>query len=125
MSQIKAMDKSSKLIRNYTGKRQESIANYGFDTKAALHLIRLLRMAIEIAHGEGCKVRRTSDKKHLLNIKNGYYSLEQIKQEAGKIILYLDEAYDESSLPDKPDIEKIDKMLIDITLEAGFDWAIS
>jgi predicted nucleotidyltransferase len=118
--QLKLMDNKSN--HDSHGKHQQLIDKYGFDPKNAEHLIRLLRMAIEILSGEGCNVRRTEDRGHLLNIKNGMYSLKEVKKEANRMFKYLEEAYEMSELPDEPDQEKINKLLVDLTIQAGFEW---
>lgn len=50
---------------------------YGYDTKHAMHLVRLMRMAEEILT-EGKLLVRRPDAKELLDIRNGAWSYEQL-----------------------------------------------
>jgi predicted nucleotidyltransferase len=87
--------------------------NHGYDTKHAMHLIRLLRMGTEIMRGEGVKVRR-ADRDELLAIRNGSMSYEELVAMAEEYERQLENLYQTSGLPHAPDIEKIDRLLIGI-----------
>lgn len=114
-SQLKKMD--NKTNHNHHGAHRSLIEKYGYDTKHAMHLIRLLRMGIEILrHGE-CIVLRP-DRDYLLSIKYGHFSLDEIKQEAEKLFRELDNAYSESKLPDVPDFEKVNSLLCGLMLNS-------
>lgn len=65
-------------------KRGELEEKFGFDTKHAMHLIRLLRMGDEIINEGVVKVERP-DAKELLDIRNGLYSYEYIIDEATRL----------------------------------------
>lgn len=110
---------------NHHGSHAGLIEKYGYDVKHAMHLIRLLHMGLEILTEGECRVLRP-DNNYLMAIRYGEFTLDRIKQEAEKLFSLLDEAYVSSKLPDSPDVEKINKLLIDIT-EASFDdlaWKI-
>lgn len=104
---------------NHHGSHAGLIERYGYDVKHAMHLIRLLHMGLEILTEGECRVLRP-DNNYLLSIRQGEYSLDQIKEEAEKLFSLLDEAYVKSKLPDSPDIERVNQLLIDIT-EASLD----
>jgi predicted nucleotidyltransferase len=59
-------------------------AQFGYDTKHAMHLIRLLRMGIEILRDHTVVVRRP-DAEELLDIRNGKFTLEQIIEMAADL----------------------------------------
>ncbi len=103
---------------NHHGSHAGLIEKYGYDVKHAMHLIRLLHMGLEILTEGECRVLRP-DNNYLMAIRYGEFTLDHIKQEAGKLFSLLDEAYANSELPDSPDAEKVNQLLIDIT-EANF-----
>lgn len=105
--------------QGYMGeKRKRLVEKFGYDTKNASHLIRLLRMGIEFLIEGYLHVKR-KDSSQLLEIKRGEWSLEQVKKEANHLFKLAEEAYVRSSLPNKPDTEKINELCIKI-LESKF-----
>ena len=94
-------------------KRKALVQKFGFDCKNAAHLIRLLRMGIEFLKDGELYVLR-EDANQLLEIKKGEWSLEQIKAEADRLFASAELAYQNSTLPAKPDFVKINRLSIDI-----------
>jgi hypothetical protein len=86
---------------------------HGYDTKHGMHLIRLLRMGLEIMRGEGVQVKR-SDREELLSIRNGKLSFEELLQMAQDYERQLDELYQTSDLPHAPDAARINRLLLEI-----------
>lgn len=99
---------------NHHGSHSGLIEEYGYDVKHAMHLIRLLKMGLEILATGECNVLRP-DNQYLLAIRHGEFTLEQIQTESKKLFGLLDEAYATSKLPNSPDLGKINQLLIDIT----------
>jgi hypothetical protein len=100
--------------RGYMGeKRRGLVEKYGYDTKNAAHLIRLLRMGIEFLTEGELHVTR-EDAAQLLEIKKGEWSIEQVEKEAERLFALSESAYIASKLPDKPDFEAINNLSIDI-----------
>jgi len=87
--------------------------NHGYDTKHAMHLIRLLRMGTEIMRGEGVQVRR-ADRDELLAIRSGSLSYEELVALAEDYERQLENLYQTSDLPHAPDVEKINRLLLEI-----------
>ncbi|HUW65121.1 MAG TPA: nucleotidyltransferase domain-containing protein [Spirochaetia bacterium] len=102
---------------NTHGSHKELIDEYGYDTKHASHLIRLLYMGIEILTEGDCHVLRPENQ-YLIDIRHGKYPLEYIHQQADRLFALLDEAYVRSSLPNSPDEETVNGLLIDLTLRS-------
>lgn len=102
---------------NHHGSHKELIDMYGFDSKHAMHLIRLLHMGLEILTTGECYVLRP-DNNYLMAIRNGEYTLEYIQKEAERLFKLLDDALVKSKLPNSPDIKKVNKLLIDLTWES-------
>jgi len=116
-SQLKRM---TSVDKNATGNRLKSIQKFGYDSKNALHLIRLLKMGIEIlTEGEIHVLRH--DNQELLKIRRGEYSLSHIEREAQRLQNLLDQAYVNSKLPNTPDYATINSWLIS-THKKSLTW---
>lgn len=95
--------------QGYMGeKRKTLVEKYGYDTKNAAHLIRLLRMGVEFLNTGTLQVDRGGfDATELLDIKHGKWPLERIKSEANGLFKRAEGAYDRCSLPAVPDVAAI------------------
>lgn len=82
--------------------------------KHAMHLIRLLLMGTEILSGKGINTYRENDREYLLNIRNGKYSYEEIFSMVDKLQNEFEYAYKNTVLPEKPNIQKINELTIEI-----------
>jgi predicted nucleotidyltransferase len=91
--------------------RSELEAKHGFDTKHASHLIRLMRTGLEILQGKGLQVKRP-DAEELMSIRDGAWSYEHLMEQAKMLEDQISEAYKTSVLPNSPDREKIDQVLM-------------
>lgn len=98
--------------KGYMGeKRKALVARYGYDTKNAAHLIRLLRMGIEFLRDGEMNIHR-HDAAELLAIKHGEWSLARIKEEAARLFHRAEDACDRSPLPVGPDREAIGELCV-------------
>jgi uncharacterized protein len=98
-------------------KRKALVERFGYDTKNASHLIRLLRQGIEFLNdGELYVVRH--DASELVAIKRGEWTLERVKTEAERLFARADEAYDRSKLPAKPDQQAVNDLCVQIVSTA-------
>jgi len=104
---------SSISIPNLGARRKALIARSGYDTKAASHLIRLLRMGIEFLKDGQLYVMR-EDAKQLLEIKRGEWTLEQVKAEAEREFQVVEQAYLASTLTAGPDMEAVGRLAVDV-----------
>lgn len=101
-------------FEGYMGeKRKALVEKIGYDAKNASHCIRLLRMCVEFLNDGELKVYRTDDVDELLRIKRGEYSLDFIKKEAENLFARAKKAYDESKLPEEPNVKEINTMVMD------------
>lgn len=101
-------------FKGYMGeKRKQLVEKHGYDTKNASHLIRLLRMGIEFLSEGKLHVYR-EDAPELVEIKNGAWTLQRVKDEATRLFALSKEAYVRSVLPDQPDFERAEKLLMSI-----------
>lgn len=111
-SQLKKMTSGSH--EGYMGeKRKRLVQKFGYDTKNAAHLVRLLRMGIEFLRDGELYVER-HDAQQLLAIKRGEWELEQVKAEADRLFKTIEDVYVSSGLPAKPDREKINALCVAI-----------
>ncbi len=85
----------------------------GYDLKHAMHLIRLLLMGREILRGEGVVVKRP-DRDYLLSVRNGAFEYDEIVACSDNLVAELETLYDDAPLPEAPDVEKIDALLVSI-----------
>jgi uncharacterized protein len=100
--------------KGYMGeKRKGLVEKFGFDTKNSAHLVRLLRMGYEFLKDGELNVYR-EDAKQLLEIKRGEWTLEQVKAEAERGFKLAEEAYVSSTLPAKPDMDKVNELCVEI-----------
>jgi uncharacterized protein len=91
-------------------KRSALERQWGYDTKHGMHLVRLLRMGMEILEGKGVIVKRP-DAEELVAIRNGLWKYEDLLAWAEKQETYLDELYVTSPLPKGPPVAKLDDLL--------------
>jgi len=99
--------------------RAELEAKYGFDSKNAMHLVRLLKMSSEILK-EGKVVVKRPDADELLAIRNGAWSFDEMMEWSEKQHKELDEIYENKTyvVPYKPNRKAIDRLCIDMVEKA-------
>lgn len=98
-------------------KRKELVERYGYDTKNSSHLIRLLRMGYEFLIDGELHVLR-EDATQLLEIKRGEWTLEQVQAEADKWFDKVEDAYLNSTLPDRPDRDAVNRLAVSVIGQA-------
>jgi predicted nucleotidyltransferase len=109
----------AKYFQGYMGeKRKKLIRKYGYDTKNASHLIRILRMLVEYLNTGKLQVYRTDDAEYLKDIKRGAYSLDYIKEAGLELLSDAENASKRKVLPDEPSFEAIDQLVQDVYLRA-------
>ena len=87
---------------------------YGYDTKHAYHLVRLIRMCREVLTTGKVIVKRP-DREELLSIRNGAWSYEKLIEFAEKEDKALNELYNTTNiLPKVPNKEKLDQLCLEL-----------
>jgi hypothetical protein len=95
-------------------KRAELEAKFGYDTKHAMHLVRLMRMCREILTTGEIVVDRP-DHEDLLAIRNGAWSYDQLMEWAERQDQELTAVYESCIiLPKSPDIKKLDALCVEL-----------
>lgn len=105
----------AKYHQAYMGeKRRNLVVKHGYDTKNAAHLVRLLSMCVEFLRDGEMRVYREHDAEELRSIKRGEWSLEAVKEYAEHLFTNAKIARDNSYLPDVPDFEAVNDLLVDL-----------
>lgn len=85
-----------------------------YDSKNMCHVFRLLNMAQELLRGE-LNVRRSEEEIYkLMQIREGKYEYDDLINEAEALIQNLDKEFESSNLPESPDKEFINELLLKI-----------
>lgn len=87
-----------------------------YDAKNMMHTIRLLTMCEEIGRNGILKVRR-DDRDYLLTIKRGEFRYNELAELAEAKVDLINEVYEKSSLPDQPDFNQLNRVLVEIRKE--------
>ena len=97
------------------GQRPELEAEFGYDVKGAMHMLRVL--------GEGIELMRTGritlprpEVPFLKDVRNGKYSREEINTMADELFALLEKSTQESALPEELDRVKISKIITEAQL---------
>lgn len=95
--------------------RYENTLAHGknYDAKNMMHTFRLLDMAEEIALGKGIVVRRPN-REFLLKIRKGDFEYADLVAKAEAKIEQVDKLFDKSNLPEKPDYQLINNLLVEM-----------
>lgn len=97
-------------------RRSELEARFGYDTKHALHLIRLLRMGLEIVSTGRVLVRR-DDRDDLLGIKSGALTYDELMARAEALGQQVHAAAATSPLPAAPDDAALDRLCAELVAD--------
>lgn len=101
---------------------KESTGKYGYDTKHAAHLIRLLLFGTELLH-TGCLQLPTEWRNCLVAIKNGEWQLSAIIDKINYLEKSLDENFKHSWLPEEPNMDAINKLQISLFERHWYGYA--
>jgi uncharacterized protein len=96
--------------------RDKLVDLYGYDTKYAMHIIRLLSEAKELME-DGRITYPRPEVEVLKDIRRGKYKLTELQEMGEQIRAEAEKARDKSSLPDKVDRAAISKLIADVHLE--------
>ena len=97
------------------GQRLEYIGKYGYDTKAAMHGLRLLYECLELMTHRRITLPRP-EKDLLIEVRSGAWTLERVLAHAKKLTHEVEEAVSSSPLPEKVDRAAISKLVAQVHL---------
>jgi len=114
-------DEASTVWENYWRWKRERNATrsaleeaHGYDTKHAMHLVRLLRMGAEALETGVVNVRR-ADAEELLAIRNGKWTYNEVVQYADHMDAHIQQSlYPKSDLRKAPDIKMAARLMLEI-----------
>src|SRR5262249_39363321 len=107
-------------LANRNPRRAQLEARFGYDTKHAQHLVRLLRMGIEILETGAVHVWRT-DRDELLAIRDGQWSYAALIDYVNALESRVHLAAKHSPLPEGPDEDALNRLcarIVEMTLDA-------
>jgi uncharacterized protein len=125
VSQLRKMEGGA--YRGYMGERRKQLVQkHGYDTKNAAHLIRLLYTGIEFLNDGQMTLPHPFAPK-LVAIKRGEWRLEEVKAESDRLFELAAESYVRSTLPSKPDYEKVNELCVEVirVQQAAYTQALS
>jgi uncharacterized protein len=110
-------------VKNRNPQRAGMEKQSGFDLKHAMHCLRILRSGTEVLRSGEVLVDRVAagDAAELRGILNGDFSYEQVKTMADRALAEMEEVYQVSTLPDRPDLEAIDRLCVELVEEFGWE----
>ena len=86
---------------------------FGYDTKHATHLVRLLRMGREVLASNNLIIRRP-DAEELIAIRNGALTFDQLLQTVDVLQKEIDVLSDQCTLPNDVDCDFVDRLLFEL-----------
>jgi hypothetical protein len=105
------------------GQRPEIIEKSGYDTKAAMHTLRLLYEGIELMKEHWVTLPRPAGERELLlEVRRGQWSEDRVIRHANRLLGIIQEASEASKLPDTVDRTKVSELVSQIYLQ---NWAKS
>lgn len=99
--------------RNRNEKRSVLEEKFGYDTKHAMHLVRLLRMGVEVLTTGELRVRRP-DAAELLEIRNGKMTYEEIVKYGEDLDAHVKTLVDKSPLPRSPNTKLAARLVMQV-----------
>ncbi|MCY7542395.1 nucleotidyltransferase domain-containing protein [Bacillus safensis] len=97
--------------------RKELVDAHGYDTKFFMHSIRLLTSAIEILKTGDFSTFRPN-REFLIDCRSGKFSFEEALQMIENYDQELKDAVHASGIPERPDYETVNRLLIELNEEA-------
>ena len=105
-------------LRNEARFATNSEHGRGYDSKNLMHTLRLLAMAGEIAREGILRVRRP-DRDYLLRVRAGEFSYESLVEKAEGMLEEVQASFANSGLPDEPNRDRANALLLEIREEFG------
>lgn len=108
--------------KNRNPVRAEMEKRSGYDLKHGMHCVRLLRSGLEILRQGKVIVNRyeAGDVDELKAIVKGEYTYEQLMKMADELVAQMDVVYQQSTLPQSPDLEQINQLCIELVEMQGW-----
>ena len=102
--------------RGKKGQRPEYVCAFGYDTKAAMHGLRLLYECLELMKFGRITLPRP-EKDLLIEVRSGAWTFERVLKHAQRLFKEVEDAVASSPLPDRVDRRAISHLLARVQLE--------
>jgi predicted nucleotidyltransferase len=102
--------------RGAHGRRPEYECVHGYDSKAAMHCLRLYFECVELMRDGRITLPRP-EKDLLIGVRRGDWDLERFRREADALRVEAERCAAESALPEAVDVEKISELIATVHLE--------
>lgn len=94
--------------------RTELIEKFGYDTKYAMHMLRLGHQGVEfLESGRLALPMREPVRTHLMDVRRGRCKLGDVLAECTELEMRLSELLDSSPLPQEPDLQTVESFVMD------------
>lgn len=103
--------------RGAKGRRPEYEGRFGYDTKAAMHCLRLYLECIELMRFGTITLPRP-ERDYLVEVRSGEWTLERFIQEADRLRREAEEAANDSPLPESVDPGAISALVAEVYMRA-------
>ena len=101
--------------------RVELVKEFGYDTKYAMHMLRLGHQGVEFLEtGRLTLPMREPVRGHLMEVRRGLIKLADVMEECTQVELRISALLDSSPLPDQPDLKTVEAFIMDTYATA---WA--
>ena len=99
--------------------RPELVETHGFDTKYAMHALRLGYQGLELLQtGRVTLPMPEPERSRVMSVRRGEHSLDEVVEEIGEVEQRLEAALEQTALPDSPDDDAVNEFLIDAYRQA-------
>ncbi len=112
---------SGYVLSQFRKMRKDLEGGGSFKRKHAMHLIRLLRSGIEALRGNGIVVDARPWRDELLAIKYGKVPFETIHARALELHREFEREFTHTTLPDRPDVDRVDRFCIEARRRKAYD----
>lgn len=101
--------------------RGEVVEQFGYDTKYAMHMLRLGHQGVEyLETGRLTLPMREPIRSHLMDVRTGRSNLAEVLEECTQLELRIGELLQTSPLPLEPDLQTVESFVMD-TYEAAWE----
>lgn len=94
--------------------RTELVEQFGYDTKYAMHMLRLGHQGVEFLEtGRLTLPMREPVRSHLMDVRRGRSNLADVLAECTELELRLSALLDSSPLPPEPNVDRVERFVVD------------
>jgi predicted nucleotidyltransferase len=99
------------IKKGHMPKRTDLVDAYGYDTKYAMHVLRLGLQGVELMETGGFELPMR-EAELLREVRTGHFTYDEALWAIGAVERNLEAAYAKSTLPEEPDVQALEKLMI-------------